>query len=281
MKVHAIQTGSVSIKRNQTVGRGPGLLRILNTLIGREWTKRLPIYAWAIEHPTEGVIVVDTGETARSSEAGYFPYWQPYFRLAVRTHVERAEEIGPQLQALGLRDRVSKVVLTHMHTDHAGGIYHFKDTEIVVARREMRATRRPFAILNGYLKGRWPGWFAPVEIELDDGPFGPFERSKSITADGAVRVVATAGHTPGHMSVIVEDDAGGYLMIAGDTSYNEQYMLERRIDGVTAAGRAARRTLDAINRFVAENRVVYLPSHDPESAKRLTTRRATVPSSTT
>jgi hypothetical protein len=28
------------------------------------WTEPLPIYAFAIEHP-EGVIVVDTGETAR------------------------------------------------------------------------------------------------------------------------------------------------------------------------------------------------------------------------
>ena len=36
------------------------------------WTERLPIYAWTIEHP-EGVIVVDTGETARTSDAGYFP----------------------------------------------------------------------------------------------------------------------------------------------------------------------------------------------------------------
>jgi N-acyl homoserine lactone hydrolase len=35
------------------------------------------IYAFAIEHP-EGVIVVDTGETAGVSEPGKFPRWQPF-----------------------------------------------------------------------------------------------------------------------------------------------------------------------------------------------------------
>ena len=52
----------------------------LNTLLDREWTEPLPIYAFAIEHP-EGVIVVDTGETARVAEPGYFPRWQPVLPL--------------------------------------------------------------------------------------------------------------------------------------------------------------------------------------------------------
>ncbi|HEV7918492.1 MAG TPA: N-acyl homoserine lactonase family protein [Solirubrobacterales bacterium] len=272
MKIHSIQTGTVSIKRNQVRGRGPGPLRALNTLAGRQWTKPLPILAWVIEH-ADGLIVVDTGETARSSDPGYFPYWQPYFKLAVRLEVQKDHEIGPQLNELGFQTAdVSKVVMTHMHTDHAGGLYHFKDSEIIVSRREHRSTNHPLAVLNGYLKGRWPKWFDPTLIDLDEGPFGPFEHSESITADGTVRVVATPGHTAGHMSVIVTDDDGTQFFLAGDTSYNEQLMLERRVDGVTANGRAARRTLNAINQFVIDNRVVYLPSHDPAAPERLAGR---------
>jgi putative intracellular protease/amidase len=33
--------------------------------VDRHWTEWLPICAWVVEHP-EGVIVVDTGETARA-----------------------------------------------------------------------------------------------------------------------------------------------------------------------------------------------------------------------
>ena len=100
MRIHAIQTGTVAIKARQLNGRGRGALRPIHTLLDTTWTEPLPIYAWVIEHP-EGLIVVDTGETARVAEPGYFPWWQPYFKLGVRELVRPEEEIGPQLSALG------------------------------------------------------------------------------------------------------------------------------------------------------------------------------------
>jgi N-acyl homoserine lactone hydrolase len=87
MNIHAIQTGTVAITTKWREGVGVGRLRLINTLLDREWTEPLPIYAFAIEHP-EGVTVVDTGETARISEPGYFPRWQPFFQFAVREHVQ-------------------------------------------------------------------------------------------------------------------------------------------------------------------------------------------------
>jgi glyoxylase-like metal-dependent hydrolase (beta-lactamase superfamily II) len=272
MRIHAIQTGTVSIKVNQTAGRGRGPLRVLNTLFAGDWTRPLPILAWAIEHPEEGLIVVDTGESARSSQPGYFPYWQPYFRLAVRVKVRRDEEIGPRLRALGHDPAQARVVLTHLHTDHAGGIYHFPGAEFLVSRKEYRVASGPLAAANGYLRGRWPGWFRPTPLELDEGPFGPFERSQRLTADGTVRVVTTPGHTAGHVSVVVREEDGGYVFLAGDTSYDERLMLAQQVDGVTTHVRAARRTLAAIKRFAEAERVVYLPSHDPGSVERLARR---------
>jgi hypothetical protein len=86
LKIHAIQTGTVKVKVCQRVGRGRGIMRQVNILLDRSWTDSLPIYAWAVE-TSEGVVVVDTGETARTAEPGYFPRWHPYFRLAVRLNV--------------------------------------------------------------------------------------------------------------------------------------------------------------------------------------------------
>ena len=86
MKIHAIQTGSVRIKSSQRVGRGQGQLRQLHVLFDRTWTEWLPIYAWAIES-SEGTLLVDTGETARTALPGYFPRWHPYFWLAVQLSV--------------------------------------------------------------------------------------------------------------------------------------------------------------------------------------------------
>ena len=125
MKIHAIQTGTVAITKSWREGDGDGQGRLLRTLLDREWTEPLPIFAFAIEHP-EGVIVVDTGETARVSEPGYFPRWHPLLRFAVREWVEPEQEIGPQLAQLGIdAERRPLVVMTHLHTDHAGGLHHF------------------------------------------------------------------------------------------------------------------------------------------------------------
>ena len=130
MRIHAIQTGSVAIKERQRHGVGQGTRRQLNTVMDKTWTEPLPIYAWVIVHP-EGIIVVDTGETARVAEPGYFPWWHPYFRLGVRSWVRPEEEIGPQLQALGIQPAdIRWLVMTHLHTDHAGGLHHFPKVEI-------------------------------------------------------------------------------------------------------------------------------------------------------
>jgi hypothetical protein len=79
MKIHAIQTGTVAVTRAWREGVGKGRRRLVNTIRDRQWTEPLPIYAFAIEHP-EGVIVVDTGETALASQPGYFPGWHPGVR---------------------------------------------------------------------------------------------------------------------------------------------------------------------------------------------------------
>jgi N-acyl homoserine lactone hydrolase len=272
MKVHAIQTGTVAVKARQREGKGRGPARLANTLIDRNWTDPLPIFAWLIEHP-EGLIVVDTGETSHVADPGYFPRWQPYFKLGVREWVAPEDEIGPKIKALGFSpDDVRWVIMTHLHTDHAGGLSPFPKSEILVYRPEFENASGLMGKARGFLPHRWPQWFAPRLFEFDPEPFGPFPSSLGVTGAGDVRIVATHGHTRGHVSVVLEEGPQS-VFFAGDTSYTEALMVDQTIDGVAPDERAARETLHRIRELARERPLVYLPSHDPEAATRLDARQ--------
>ena len=267
-RIHAIRTGLVQVRRPQMESRGGSApARLAHMLFDAEWSEWLPIYAWAIEHD-EGVIVVDTGEASRVHERGYHPRWHPFYRRAVHFSVHPDEELGPQLRALGIGPRdVRQVVLTHLHTDHAGGLVHVTGSRIWVSAGELEAGRGLSGRLMGYLPHRWPKWLQTEPIRFERRPIGPFDEAMPLTARGDVLVVPTPGHTPNHVSVLVCGELS--VLLAGDTSYNQSLLLAGKVDGVSPDPSVSRRTHARILGLARERPLVYLPSHDPDSAARL------------
>ena len=278
MRIHVIQTGTVAIKSVQPEGRGKGN-PILNIVLDKDWTEPLPIFAFVIEHP-EGLIVVDTGETSRVAEPGYFPWWHPYYRFGLQEWVQPEEEIGPQMRAIGLDPKdVRWVLLTHLHTDHAGGLAHFPKAEHLVSRSEYTYAKGTRGLFRGYPSNRWPRWFNPMLIDMQPEPISSFPASYPVTRAGDVRFVPTPGHTVGHLSVVATAGDMTYFL-AGDASYTQALMLSEKIDGVSFDRETARQTLERVHAFCRATPTVYLPSHDPDTPDRLVNRKIAIASST-
>jgi N-acyl homoserine lactone hydrolase len=190
----------------------------------------------------------------------------------VREWVQPNEEIGPQMRALGFDpEAVRWVLLTHLHTDHAGGLGHFRHAEHLVARREYENDTGIMGRLRGFLPNRWPDWFHPTLVEMQPEALSPFPSSYRVTQAGDILFVPTPGHTPGHLSVVVTTADVTYFL-AGDTSYTQSLMLAEQIDGVSMDLDVARRTLAQIHAFCGARAVVYLPAHDPDTPHRLANR---------
>jgi len=266
-KIHAIRTGAVQVRQAQMVGKGHGLSRVTNMLTDKDWTEWLPIYAWAIER-SDGVVLVDTGETTRVHERGYHPEWHPFYRRAVHFRVAPEDELGPQLRAIGIKTGdIREVILTHLHTDHAGGMHHVVGARTRVHAAELRRAKGLMGRLNGYLHHRWPKWWQPEALQFVDRQIGPFSQSAAITTDEEILVVPTPGHTPAHVSVLVQGSPSVFL--AGDTSYTQALLIQGKVDGVSPDEEISRQTLSRIRELASQRPLVYLPSHDPEAEARL------------
>ena len=163
--------------------------------------------------------------------------------------------------------------MTHLHTDHAGGLRHFPDKEILVTRAELEFASGLRGRMHGYVANRqWPASFRPRVLELEPEPLGPFPESLRLTEAGDVVIVPLPGHTPGQIGVLVRED-NHTVLLAGDSSYSEDLMLRGKADGVGVDDRVQRLTHERIRAYAADEPTVYLVAHDPDTAARLAARR--------
>ena len=273
MKIQAISTGKVKITQNWRLAQGSGLKRLMNTLLDNEFTAWLPIYVWLIEHP-EGLILIDTGIPADANKRIWFPPFMPLLQRAATFEMPPEEEIGPQLQQSGFAPAdVRWVILTHLHQDHDGGLHYFPQAEFIVSQTEWAAATGLKGRMNGYLNQRWPEWFQPTLINFEPPSYESFAGHHTLTNAGDVHLLPTPGHSPGHMSIIVEDGNVSFFF-AGDASYTEELLLAEKPDGIGPEPQKQQETHQRILAYAAQKPTVYLPSHDPEAQKRLANRAA-------
>jgi glyoxylase-like metal-dependent hydrolase (beta-lactamase superfamily II) len=261
VRIHAFSTGTVRLtdaflRPRQNWRRQPDLL-----VWRGSWSAPMPIHCWAIEH--EGrLILVDTGETAEVRDIPFAKF-----------QVGPGDELPAVTAAAGLTlSDVDTVVLTHMHGDHMDGAVHVRGP-VLVHGEELAFTRSaPARVMSKLLRQPVPSGVDWKPFALDGGPFGAFPRSRPLTDDGRVVAVDTAGHSPGHVSIVCIEDDGRHVMLAGDTTDSLEQLRALRADAVAQKAAVHVATMRRILEHGREHPTVYLPSHDPETATRLADR---------
>jgi glyoxylase-like metal-dependent hydrolase (beta-lactamase superfamily II) len=188
--------------------------------------------------------------------------------LKVPVFVTADDEVAPRMRAAGLRtEDVRLVIPTHLDADHAGGIGHFPDATILVNRPEFEyVTQTRYGRIRSQQRF-WPDWFQPSLYDLEPEPYGPFIESFSVTDNGDVRLVPTPGHSPAHVSPVIDDD-GKKLFFAGDQLIRQDWITA---DGVKLSAalhvykKLARDTNAKLWEFVKQFPTIVLPSHDSDA----------------
>lgn len=278
-----LATGSVTARcslRGQPADRFT-VTRLLRTFTDSAWCEPMPIGVFLISHP-DGPILFDTGESPRFNEPGYNPIWNPG-RFLTKTSIGAEDCILRQLEARGVKAKdLQAIVLSHLHSDHAGGLEvlmaEAPDVPIYLSSEHWAAygEHPAVAALHGCLPSYWPKNFKPRIMVFADDSIGPWPTSSKITADGKITAVATPGHCPGHISLIVRGDdpegATTTYFLTGDATYGIDLLDKEHCDGVTDDPADSLRSLKLIKDFARQRDIVVLPSHDANTPQLLRDR---------
>ena len=160
--------------------------------------------------------------------------------------------------ALGYKpEQVTKILVTHKHTDHTGELKSFPNAKIYVGAEETSA-----AELQGLDN--------IVPVEYTDGAYYNFPESQKIR-DG-VYFIRAKGHTNGNSLIIVEKD-GLFYMIHGDVSYVDEALYENKLSTVFDDLPAARETMNRVREFIRSHPTVYCGTHTPQGYENLEANR--------
>lgn len=229
--------------------------------------------AFLIKHHDD-YLLFDTGMGSRMDEQyrrDMPPWWRPFF--GYDRPVVGARQ---QIEAAGL-PLPRRLILSHSHWDHAGGVMDFPEATVGVAAAELARVHAPtpgpggtWASQTGAASIRWEALvFRPV-------PYKGHTESLDLYGDGTVVLVPMPGHTPGSVGLFITVDSGRQYFFIGDVAWTVAALVQgepkfwvasRLVDG---NARQTQSTLEAVRALMrAEPGLVVVPAHDGAVQDRL------------
>ncbi len=152
---------------------------------------------------------------------------------------------------------VVAVALSHLHTDHVGGLRHFAGlVPVHIQRAELD---------HGFGEHPGPERQGILRIDFDDPHIDWRLADGPVDIAPGLRAVPTVGHTPGHQSFVVSLAAGDGFIFAFDAADLTENLDDEVSVGALYGG-TAQDSVAAIRRlkaFAAETGYRLVPGHDP------------------
>ncbi len=214
---------------------------------------KVPVPVFLIDHP-KGRVVFDAGlhpDTATDPD-GRLGILAKFFDVDFAA----GESVDARLEALDVDpSRVDRLVLSHLHFDHAGGASLLPNARLVVQQREWEAGGDPDISARCSFDAK--DYQLGHDVELVHGEHDVF-------GDGRVVCLPTHGHTPGHQSLRLRLDDGREVVLCSDACYLRRNLDEMKLPGVVFDRGTMMQSLE---RLAALRRggAAMIYGHDPEA----------------
>jgi N-acyl homoserine lactone hydrolase len=188
--------------------------------------------------------------------------WDAGFAVGANPNAPKVSLVDQLTQLKLTADQIKYIGISHYHGDHIGQVGLFPKSTLLIGKGDwdVLTSPKPNAMADPAPFANWISGGSKVEpVTLDKDVFG----------DGAVVMLDTPGHTPGHHSLLVRLREMGNVLLSGDL---EHFQENYEGNGVTTFNTDRAATLASVDRFkkIAANlKATVIIQHDPRDVSKL------------
>ncbi len=219
----------------------------------------IPVPWFLIKHPA-GNIVIDGGnaiEAAIDKRAHWGAVVDAYDPV-----MEVSENCADQCRSVGVDPGSVRYVLqSHLHLDHTGAIGHFPNAQIICQRVEYDYAFNPHWFARG----------AYIRADFDRPGLnwkflgGEYTDNYDLFGDGAVRMIFTPGHAPGHQSFLITLPKTGPVLLTIDAAYTLDHWENKALPGLVHSSADAANSVAKLRRIASDTNAMVVTGHDPDN----------------
>jgi len=200
-------------------------------------TCQFPSLFAVIEHPTEGILLYDTGYSEHFFAATRrYPY--RLYAQVTPVFLNPEETALAQLKERGISaNEVKYILVSHFHGDHVTGLRDFPKAQFVCLRQgyeQVRLLKGISATRKGFLPALMPDDFERRALLIDRedsplriAPIPPFAYSYDLFGDGSIVLIPLEGHFCGQLGALIQTTQGPLFLIADACWLREGYLEQR------------------------------------------------------
>lgn len=159
---------------------------------------------------------------------------------------KRLKTLAGQLAEIGVAPAdVTYVAISHTHGDHVGNLTLFPASTLVFQQAE-------YDWAYGGKPTPFPAEQKVMKLQGDHDVFG----------DGAVTIVSTPGHTPGHQSLMVRLPKAGAILLTGDAVHFRDNWDNARVPGMNVDKEQTLASMRKLRDLMTQNNAQLWINHD-------------------
>lgn len=224
-------------------------------LYGTSGELTIPCPSFLIEHP-RGLVLFDTGlhpDAITDPEKVYGADLAPLLGIGGTAD----QRLDRQIEALGYRlSDITHVISSHGHFDHTGGLFLFPEAKHYFGEGELRYANWPDPIQAFVYRQEVLDTIRRLDVREVPGDLDLF-------GDGAITILATPGHSPGEVSVVVRL-ASRTFILTGDAIHLRAQMEQEYHFPIDADTKTAVQSLRRIKYLTESLEATVWISHDPD-----------------